>query len=141
MLVDLANGPRPTTGEEGGRRSDRQVRGQAARSGVEEGQTRRIEAKRPSEMQLHRLRIDTQEARYSASSWPALPRKRVQFAASLEAMQDCLADHDDMITARFGADSRLARPAGPMQRPGRARSKKMDGRFKRLKRVQRFWRR
>lgn len=94
------------------------------------------------EQQLHRLRIDIKKLRYSVEFLaPLYPRKRVRkFAASLEAMQDCLGlMHDDMVSRELVAEYELA-VTGRTDAAARARQlKKMDARFKRLKRLGRFW--
>jgi CHAD domain-containing protein len=94
------------------------------------------------EKQLHRLRIDIKKLRYSVEFLaPLYSRKRVRkFAASLEAMQDCLGlIHDDMISRELVAVYELA-VTGRTDAAARARQlKMMDARFKRLKRLGRFW--
>jgi inorganic triphosphatase YgiF len=94
------------------------------------------------EKRLHRLRIDIKELRYSVEFLaPLYPRKRVrQFAASLEAMQDCLGlIHDDMVSREIVADYGLSQ-TGRTDAAARARQiKKLDGRFSRLKKAGPYW--
>jgi inorganic triphosphatase YgiF len=95
------------------------------------------------EKRLHRLRIDIKELRYSIEFLAPLYRKKKvrKFAASLEAMQDCLGlIHDDMISREIIAEYGLAE-TGRTDVSRRSRQlRKMAGRFKRLKKVGAFWR-
>lgn len=94
------------------------------------------------EKQLHRLRINIKKLRYSVEFLaPLYPRKQVRkFATSLEAMQDCLGlIHDDMISREIVANFALAETGRTDAAAQSRQLKKMDGRFKRLKRVGRFW--
>jgi inorganic triphosphatase YgiF len=94
------------------------------------------------EQQLHRLRIDIKKLRYTVEFLAPLYRKKHvrKFSSSLEAMQDCLGlIHDDMVSRQIVADFGLA---GMDRTDVTARSrqlKKLDVRFKRLKRTGRFW--
>jgi len=94
------------------------------------------------EKQLHRLRINIKKLRYSVEFLaPLYPRKRVRkFAASLEAMQDCLGlIHDDMISREIVAEFALAE-TGRTDVAARSRQlRKMAARFKHLKRAGPFW--
>jgi len=144
MLVDLvewtasADWQRKPASEPIGKFSDRQL--EAAWRKVKRGGSRLGELEEP---QLHRLRIDIKKLRYSAEFLaPLYRKKRVrQFATSLEAMQDCLGlIHDDMVSRQIVADYALA-VTGRTDISQRSRQlTKMATRFKRLKRVGRFWR-
>jgi triphosphatase len=94
------------------------------------------------EHQLHRLRINVKKLRYAVDFLaPLYPRKRVRkFASSLEDMQDCLGlVHDDMVSRQIVADFGLGE-TGRTDVTGRSRQiKAMETRFKRVKRVGRFW--
>ena len=94
------------------------------------------------EHELHRLRINIKKLRYSVEFLaPLYPRKRVRkFAASLEAIQDCLGlIHDDMVSRQIVADFALAE-TGRTDAAARSRQlKKLDARSKRLKRAGGFW--
>ena len=112
MLVDLvewlssADWQRKAASEPIGRFAERQL--EAAWRKVKRGGSQLGELE---EQQLHRLRIDIKKLRYSAEFLaPLYRRKRVRtFAASLEAMQDCLGlIHDDMISREIVADYALS---------------------------------
>ncbi len=94
------------------------------------------------EEQLHRLRIDVKKLRYSVEFLaPLYRRKRVRrFAASLEALQDCLGlIHDDMVGRKIVTDFGLGE-VGRTDVSSRSRQlKKIDTRFKRLKKIGAFW--
>jgi inorganic triphosphatase YgiF len=94
------------------------------------------------EKRLHRLRIDIKELRYSAEFLAALySRKKVRnFAASLEAMQECLGlIHDDMVSRQIVADYELDH-VGRTDAAARSRQiKKLDARLKRLKKAGSYW--
>ena len=96
-----------------------------------------------NEKQLHRLRIDIKELRYSIEFLASLYRRKKvrKFAASLEAMQECLGSiHDDMISRQIVADYGLSQ-GGQGDAADRGRQlKKMRIRFKRLKKAGRYWR-
>lgn len=95
------------------------------------------------EKRLHRLRIDIKELRYSAEFLaPLYRRKKVRnFAASLEAMQECLGMiHDDMISRQIVADYELGQ-TGRTDAAARSRQlKKLDTRFNRLNKTGPYWR-
>jgi inorganic triphosphatase YgiF len=94
------------------------------------------------EHQLHRLRINVKKLRYAIEFLaPLYARKRVRkFASSLEEMQDCLGlIHDDMVSRQIVADFALGETCRT-DVSGRSRQlKTMETRFKRVKRVGRFW--
>jgi triphosphatase len=94
------------------------------------------------ERQLHRLRISIKKLRYAVDFLaPLYATKRVRkFASSLEEMQDCLGlIHDDMISRQIVADFALGE-TGRTDVTGRSRQlKTMETRFRKLKRVGRFW--
>ena len=94
------------------------------------------------EQQLHRLRIDIKKLRYAVEFLAPLYRKKHvrKFSTSLESMQDCLGlIHDDMVSRQIVADFALAE-TGRTDVTGRSRQlKKLDARFKRLRRAGRFW--
>lgn len=94
------------------------------------------------ERQLHRMRIDIKKLRYAVEFLAPLYRKKHvrKFSASLEAMQDCLGlIHDDMISRQIVADFALS-GTGRTDATARSRQlKKLDARFKQLRRVGRFW--
>ena len=95
------------------------------------------------EKQLHRLRIDIKELRYSVEFLASLYRtKKVRkFASSLEAMQECLGlIHDDMVSRQIMADYDLA-PAKPFDIAiCSPQLEELDKRFKRLKKRGPYWR-
>ncbi|HEY5458697.1 MAG TPA: CHAD domain-containing protein [Sphingomicrobium sp.] len=95
------------------------------------------------EKQLHRLRIDIKELRYSVEFLAPLYRtKKVgKFAASLEAMQECLGlIHDDMVSRQIMADHDLA-PAKPFDvATCSPQLKELGKRFRRLKKRGPYWR-
>ena len=144
MLVDLvewtasADWQRKASAEPISRFAERRLN--AAWRKVKRGGSRMGELE---EQQLHRLRIDIKKLRYSAEFLaPLYRKKRVRaFATSLEAMQDCLGlVHDDMVSRQIVVDYALAE-SGRTDISQRSRQlTKMGTRFKRLKRVGRFWR-
>lgn len=94
------------------------------------------------ERQLHRLRINIKKLRYAVEFFgPLYAKKQVrQFTSSLEAMQDCLGlIHDNMVSQQIVADFALAevRLADAAGRSRRIQA--MERRFRKLKRVGRFW--
>lgn len=95
------------------------------------------------EKRLHRLRIDIKELRYSVEFLaPLYRRKKVRnFAASLEAMQECLGlIHDDIISRDIVAHYELDHP-GRTDAAARSRQlNKLDTRFKRLNKTGPYWR-
>lgn len=94
------------------------------------------------EKELHRLRIDIKKMRYAVEFLAPLYRRKKtrRFGASLEAMQDCLGlIHDDMVSRQIVADFGLGE-AGRAEAVSRSRQlRKLDRRFRRLKRDNRFW--
>jgi triphosphatase len=94
------------------------------------------------ERELHRLRIDIKKLRYAVEFLAPLYRRKAtrKFGASLEAMQDCLGlIHDDMVGRQIVADFGLGEP-GRTEAVSRSRQlRKLDRRFRRLKRHSRFW--
>jgi len=95
------------------------------------------------EKQLHRLRIDIKELRYSGEFLASLyhRKKARKFAASLEAMQECLGSiHDDIVSRQIVADYGLSH-AGQGDAANRGRLvKQLHSRFKRLKKAGPYWR-
>ena len=95
------------------------------------------------EKQLHRLRIDIKELRYSVEFLaPLYRRKRVRkFAASLEAMQECLGlIHDDMVSSQIVADYELLQ-GGQADAADRARQlKKLGADSSGSRKRDRYWR-
>ena len=94
------------------------------------------------EHQLHRLRINVKKLRYAVDFLaPLYAKKRVRkFATSLEDMQDCLGLlHDDMISRQIVADFALSETGRTGTASHSRQLKKMEKRFKQLKRVGRFW--
>jgi len=95
------------------------------------------------EKQLHRLRIDIKELRYSVEFLASLHRRKQarRYAASLEAMQECLGSiHDDIVSRQIVADYALM-PGAQGDAAARNRPiKQLRSRFKRLKKAGPYWR-
>jgi triphosphatase len=94
------------------------------------------------EKQLHRLRISVKKLRYAVDFLaPLFAKKRVRkFASSLEKLQDCLGlVHDDMISRQIVAEFALGETARTDVTGRSGQLKAMETRFKRLKRIGRFW--
>jgi CHAD domain-containing protein len=95
------------------------------------------------EKQLHRLRIDIKELRYSVEFLAPLYRRKMarKFADSLETMQECLGSiHDGIVSRQIVADYDLLQGGqGDAAHRGR-QLKKLRSRFKRLKKAGPYWR-
>ena len=74
---------------------------------------------RPSDTELHHVRILAKRARYAAeAAEPAVGKQATAFAAAVTALQDVLGDHQDSVTAqrwlRAAADGPTAFVAGEL---------------------------
>ena len=75
--------------------------------------------KRPSDTELHHVRILAKRARYAAeAATPAVGKEATAFALAVTALQDVLGDHQDSVTAqgwlRGAADGPMAFVAGEL---------------------------
>ena len=95
------------------------------------------------EKQLHRLRIDIKELRYSVEFLGQLYRPEAvrKFAGLLEAMQDCLGlMHDDMVSREIIAEYGLTQGGHPDAAVRSRQLGRLEKRFKRLKKAGPYWR-
>jgi inorganic triphosphatase YgiF len=94
------------------------------------------------EHQLHRFRIAVKKLRYAVGFLAPLydGKQTRKFASSLEKMQDCLGlIHDDLVARQIAADFELGEPFRTDIAARSRQIKSMEKRFRKLKRVGRFW--